>query len=296
MQNTVSVSFEEAKGVIPFNMTNDYMFRYILQENQTVLEGLVCSLLHLKPEEVQTIEIRNPIDLGQQITRKDFILDIKVLLNNHTLINLEMQMRDEANWTDRSLSYLCRNYDQLYRGQEYDEALPVYHIGFLDFTLFPACPEFYATYRMLNVKNHHLYSDKLTLGVVDLNQINLATQEDKTYKIDNWARLFKAETWEAIKMLAKEDKYLEETAKSLYIANADELLLEQCRAREEAERHERTIKRDMKQLNDRIAALTEDNTSLKGDIASLKDDNASLKDDNARLKARIAELEATQKG
>ena len=296
MQNTVSVSFEEAKGVIPFNMTNDYMFRYILQENQTVLEGLVCSLLHLKPEEVQTIEIRNPIDLGQQITRKDFILDIKVLLNNHTLINLEMQMWDEANWTDRSLSYLCRNYDQLYRGQEYDEALPVYHIGFLDFTLFPECPEFYATYRMLNVKNHHLYSDKLTLGVVDLNQINLATQEDKTYKIDNWARLFKAETWEAIKMLAKEDKYLEETAKSLYVANADELLLEQCRAREEAERHERTIKRDMKQLNDRIAALTEDNTSLKGDIASLKDDNASLKDDNARLKARIAELEATQKG
>ena len=296
MQNTVSVSFEEAKGVIPFNMTNDYMFRYILQENQTVLEGLVCSLLHLKPEEVQTIEIRNPIDLGQQITRKDFILDIKVLLNNHTLINLEMQMWDEANWTDRSLSYLCRNYDQLYRGQEYDEALPVYHIGFLDFTLFPACPEFYATYRMLNVKNHHLYSDKLTLGVVDLNQINLATQEDKTYKIDNWARLFKAETWEAIKMLAKEDKYLEETAKSLYVANADELLLEQCRAREEAERHERTIKRDMKQLNDRIAALTEDIASLEDNNASLKDDNASLKDDNARLRARIAELEAEQQG
>ena len=76
-------------------------------------------------------------------------------------------------------------------------------------------------------------------------------------------------------MLAKEDKYLEETAKSLYVANADELLLEQCRAREEAERHERTIKRDMKQLNDRIAALT---------------------DDNARLRARIAELEAAQKG
>ena len=164
MQNTVSVSFEEAKGVIPFNMTNDYMFRYILQENQTVLEGLVCSLLHLKPEEVQTIEIRNHIDLGQQITRKDFILDIKVLLNNHTLINLEMQMWDEANWTDRSLSYLCRNYDQLYRGQEYDEALPVYHIGFLDFTLFPACPEFYATYRMLNVKNHHLYYETKTIG------------------------------------------------------------------------------------------------------------------------------------
>mgnify|MGYP006945420349 CR=1 FL=1 len=49
-----------------------------------------------------------------------------------------------------------RAYDQLYRGQKYEEALPVIHIGFLDFTLHPESPEFYATYQMLNVKNHLL--------------------------------------------------------------------------------------------------------------------------------------------
>ncbi len=46
-------------------------------------------------------------------------------------------MSNEHNWPERSLMYFCRAFDQLYRGQKYEDALPVYHIGFLDFTLFP---------------------------------------------------------------------------------------------------------------------------------------------------------------
>lgn len=98
---------------------------------------------------------------------KEFILDINIILNNDTHINLEMQVANEHNWTNRSLSYLCRSFDQLYRGQRYEKAVPVIHIGFLDFDLFPDNPEFYATYMMQNVKNHHLYSSKFKLSVVN---------------------------------------------------------------------------------------------------------------------------------
>ena len=41
--------------------------------------------------------------------------------------------------------------------------------------------------------------------MVDLTNISLATAEDKRYNIDKWAKLFKAKTWEDIKMLAKQD-------------------------------------------------------------------------------------------
>ena len=167
MPNRKITSLAEATGTIQYNMTNNYMFRFILQQNQKVLKGLIASLLHFDPDEIKSIEIRNPIDLSGNVAGKEFILDIKVMLNDDTLINLEMQVQNEHNWPERSLSYLCRNYDQLYRGQKYEAALPVYHIGFLDFTLFPEQAEFYATYRMLNIKNHHLYSDKLTLCVVN---------------------------------------------------------------------------------------------------------------------------------
>ena len=243
MENPRVLSFMSATGKIEYNMTNNYMFRYILQEKQKVLKGLICSLLHLKPDQIKTVTIENPIDLAADVSGKEFILDIKVMLNDDILINLEMQVANEYNWAERSLSYLCRSYDQLYRGQEYEEALPVIHIGFLDFTLHPSHPEFYATYQMLNVKNHLLYSDKFTLSVVNLNQIKMATEEDKAYKIDFWAAIFKAKTWEELRVMANDNEYLQEAAESLYVANADEIVRQQCRAREDAERRERTLER-----------------------------------------------------
>ena len=285
MQNKQAASFMEATGVIQYNMTNDYMFRYILQKNKKVLKGLICSLLHLQPKQIENVEITNPIDLSEDIDGKDFILDINVLLNDNTQINLEMQVENKHNWPDRSLAYLCRSFDQLYRGQEYEEALPVIHIGFLDYTLFPDAPEFYARNMLMNVKNHRIYNDKFTLSVVDLSQIELATEEDKAYNIDYWARLFKAKTWEDIKMLAEKNEYLQEAAQSVYMANAEEIVRQKCRAREDAERHERTLKRDMNRLK-------EENATVKKENAAVKEQYAAMKEQYAALATRIEELEA----
>lgn len=257
------LSFMNATGKIDYNMTNNYMFRYILQENQKVLKGLICALLHLNPTTVKSVIVQNPIDLSGDVSGKEFILDIKIMLNDDTLINLEMQVANEYNWPERSLAYLCRSYDQLYKGQKYEEALPVIHIGFLDFTLHPSHPEFYATYQMLNVKNHLLYSDKFTLSVVNLKKIELATEEDKKYHIDYWAALFKAKTWEELKMLTKENEYLQEAASSLYVANADEIVRQQCIAREDAERRERTLERLVMQKQAKIEEQEKENKRLR---------------------------------
>ena len=40
MQNKQAASYTEASGAIRYNMTNNYMFRYILQKNKKVLKGL----------------------------------------------------------------------------------------------------------------------------------------------------------------------------------------------------------------------------------------------------------------
>lgn len=272
--HTEEKSYLNATGAISHNMTNDYMFRYILQKNQKVLKGLISSLLHLDPSIIKKVTIQNPINLAEDISGKDFIMDIEVMLNNDRLINLEMQVNDEHNWSERSLSYLCRTFDQLYQGQDYEEALPVHHIGFLDFTLFPDHPEFYATYQMLNVKNHHCYSSKFSLSVVNLNRTDLATKEDIAHGIDHWARLFKAKTWEEIKMLAQDNEYLEAAANSLYEANEERMVRERCIARRLAERREKTLERD-------IQLLRESNSNLEEQVATLED--------------RIKELEAQLK-
>lgn len=249
-------SFETASGKIDFPFTNDYMFRVILQSNKRILKALICSLLHMSSDEIQSVEIKNPIELGKRIENKDFILDIAVLLNNHHSIDLEMQVQNQLNWEERSLCYLCRTFDQLNHGQDYSEAKPAIHIGFLDFTPFPEYPEFYATYRMKNLKNQHIYSDKFTLSVLSLSQIDKATTEDKHYHIDDWARLLKATTWEELKMIAKKDDALREASENLYTMNADDTVRWQCWARQDYYRLQNAINHKMEQL-------TTENENLK---------------------------------
>jgi len=290
MQLTSIPSFENATGEISYNMTNDYMFRYILQKNRKVLKGLISSLLHLNPDDIMELEITNPIDLANDIMGKEFVLDINVMMNNNTKINLEMQVANKHNWPDCSLSYVCRSFDQLYRGHEYDEALPIIHIGFLDFTLFPSYPEFYSKHMLMNVKNHHVFSDKLNLSVVDLSKIELSTEEDKAYGIDYWARLFKAKTWEEIKMLAEKDEYMQEAAGSIYMANADEMIRQRCLAREEYERHERTIKRDMKKLQDEKDALQNEKDALQNEKDALQNEKDALQNEKDALQKQLNAL------
>ena len=50
-----------------------------------------------------------------------------------------------------------------------------------------------------------------------------------------------------------DSEYLQEAAESLYVANADEIVRQQCRAREDAERLQRTLERDNTLLKNQLA-------------------------------------------
>ncbi len=292
----ISEKLQTATGKIDYQMTNDYMFHAALQKNPKVLKSLVCSLLRLHPQEIRSIQIINPIILGEAVDEKTFILDINIVLNDNTLINLEMQVENLYNWEERSLSYLCRTFDQLQKGEEYSSAKPVIHISFLDFTPFPEYPEFYASYQFMNEKNHHIYSDKLTLRVVDLRQIELATAEDQASGLEHWARLFKASTWEEIRMIAKKDENLLEATETLYTLNADELVRRQCEARADYYRLHNSINRRMEELLLEKENAVEENKKLNLKVQDLSIENDSLKTENNEKDLLIKHLKAQLEG
>ena len=240
----------------------------ILQSNEKVLRGLIGSLLHLKQEEIQTVEIKNPIELGKAINNKNFILDIRVLLNNNAIINLEMQVSNHGDWPDRALSYLCRAFDNLQKGNEYEQVLPAIHIGILDFILFPEEPEFYATNKLMNVKSHKVFNDKFVLNVLSLKQIELATEEDKVWELDKWAALFSVKTWRDIKMIAKNNEVFTAASETLYQFNSDDMIREQCRARLDYERHERYVKN---KLAEQEQALKECHDTISEQADTIKE-------------------------
>ena len=148
--------FMSATGPVEIGMTNDYMFRIVFQENKFALKGLLESVLHLEPDTIIDLEIKNTIVPGQSISDKEYRMDVLVMMNDSTCINLEMQLKNLGNWRYRSLSYMCREFDSLDHGDDYENVQPLYQIGFLDFTLFEDHPEFYAKFQ---VTIHGLMTD-----------------------------------------------------------------------------------------------------------------------------------------
>lgn len=278
-------------GKLPYRLTNDYLFRAVFQARPKALEGLCRSVLHLSAEDTISVTLQNPIELGKKIEDKEFILDLAVLINNSQYLNLEMQVYHDPNWVDRSISYTSRCFDNLNRGETYDQVLPVTHVGFLNYTLFPEYPEFHANYQLMNTENHQIYSSKFRINVIDLTQIELATEEDKKYGVDRWARVFTATTWEEINMFAQNNEYLQEAVSGVRELTEEEKIRQRCQARETNAYWERIREAQTKRLQ---ADLANAKTELANKNEELANAQAELANKDAEITRLLAQLENKQ--
>lgn len=142
-------------------------------------------------------------------------------------------------------------------------------------------------FNLINEKTHTSYSDKFILRVVNLNQIDSATEEDKANRLDYWARLFTAVTWEEIIMITKNDSVLSSASQSLYELNADEILRQKCLAREDYNKTEQALQK-----------FSVENKLLKQELAkkdaALVEKDAALVEKDARIKALEKALAKTR--
>lgn len=227
------VAYELPTGELKYRMTNDFLFKTVLQHNTEALEALLCALLGFGKEQIKSLRILNPIEEGTIIDDKAMLLDLKLELNDDSLINIEMQMENEGNWEERSLTYLCRDFDQLKKGEDYKSVKKTIHIGILNFTPqgFPA--RFYTDYFFYHLNTGHKYSDKLAIYVLQLNQLDDKENEKNMPELYHWAQMFRATTWEELHMLAEKDKDMRECVYEIKKLTADEKMRMQCEARED---------------------------------------------------------------
>ena len=276
-------------GALPVKLTNDYLFRALLQSDNETLKALLASLLHMQKDEIVSAVVTNPILLGEALGDKTFILDVSVEMNDGTLIDLEMQVVKETGWTDRSVSYICRSFDQLNQGAVYTDIKPVRQITFCDFTVFKERPEFYSTYKLINVKNiDQIYTEKFIISNVDLTRLDLATEEDREYGIDVWAKLFKATTWEEMKMLAENNVVMGRAVSGVRQLTEEEMIRKQCRAREEWLVNDRW---KTEQLAKKDEQLAEQSEQLKKQSEQLAEKTDQLAEQSEQLAQKDEQLE-----
>ncbi|MGN0336075.1 MAG: Rpn family recombination-promoting nuclease/putative transposase [Lachnospiraceae bacterium] len=172
----------------------DFAFRELMEDDE-VRRYFICDALNMSVEQVKETRLGNPFLRRRHRKMKLGILDVKVFLQDGTRINLEMQLRRQKFWEKRSLYYLAKMYaDILFMGEHFDRLRRCVAISILDFNL-TEDDRYHSVYRMRDEMGKD-YSDLLELHIIELRK----TLNGKS-RMDDWIRLFNAETEEDLHMI-----------------------------------------------------------------------------------------------
>ncbi|MBQ6025029.1 MAG: Rpn family recombination-promoting nuclease/putative transposase [Lachnospiraceae bacterium] len=271
-RNTMEYSdkWKKKTGKLDFKMCNDYLFRVLLQADEDTLRLVISAFLGVDRDSISDVEILNPIILGENIADKEIHLDVHTMVNHTQEMNFEMQLLHHKGWVERSLLYMCRAFDNINHGDSYLDLKGVWQISFCNFTLFGDAPEFFSTYMFLNIKDGSVYSDRLKISNVNLTRIDLATDNDKKNGLVNLARLFKAETWEDLKMIATENKQIDHAISSAWQLTEDESIRYQMRKRAEEEWLWKDLEQGAIYAREELRQAKEDLDQVKGELDQTK--------------------------
>lgn len=211
----------------------DFAFKEIM-ENGDARKGFLAAILKLNPDDIRETRIMNPYLRKVHEDDKLGIMDVRIFLNNDTIIGTEINLNRLKIWPSRSLFYTAKMYvDQINPGDSYDKLLKCAGISILGFKLFPNEPEFYSCFHLWEDTRHFLYTDQMEFHVIELPKLPEELKEDCS-NILLWAKFINAERKEEFEMLAKRDPYIASAYQQLQIISQDKEKREEYEARERA--------------------------------------------------------------
>ena len=221
----------EATGALHYNMTNDYMFRMVLQRDKSTLINLISAVLDIPISEIQDAKIQNPVEVGRTISDKEYQMDILVLMNDNTYINIEMQVNREAAYKERTLFYWAKLYSEdLESGADYSELSQTICVNIINFNLFD-CDNYHSHFLLKEKERDEVMTDKLAIHFFELKKVG---KFKKNKRMEDWLTLINAET-EGDLMALQQSTSIPEIQKTIVILremSADEQIREEARRRE----------------------------------------------------------------
>ena len=112
--------------------------------------------------------------------------------------------------------------------------------------------------------------------MVELNQTDIASEEDKKFGVDRWAKLFKATSREELLMIAQENTSMKEAVNTAYLMNEDERIREAAILQEQR-------RATLRRLNNSIEELTKENEEQAAQISQQANEIDRLKKEIERL-------------
>ena len=179
-------------------MTNDLLFKMVFLKNQNLLKHFISVVLGIDVKDIKDFIIINTELLPENLGDKFCKFDIHMTVNGKKIC-LEVQVRDEGDYRERTMFYLAKDFAAaLAEGGNYNEIPQVIIISIVDFILFEK-EDFKSTYLLMDEDTHEVLSDKMKLKYYELKKLKDEINANEELKL--WLKLFKAKTVEELKKL-----------------------------------------------------------------------------------------------
>ncbi len=211
----------------------DFAFKEIMTDEKARI-GFLSAMLKLNPEDIKETILLNTSLRKTHGDDKLGILDVRVLMNDDTEIDIEVQLSELSVWAERSLFYLAKMYtEQINPGDSYNKFKKCVSISILDFKLFNDTENFYSCFHIAEDNRHSLYTDKMEFHVLELPKLPDKPKNDSD-NILLWAKFINAERKEEFDMVADKNPYIESAYQTLQVISQNKEKRLEYEAREKA--------------------------------------------------------------
>ena len=225
-----------------YKLSNDFIFKKIFaqDENNSELIDLLEAILDIK---IEKVEVKNPELPKNAMDEKASILDIKAYVNDDTIIDIELQVKNEYNITERSILYLSKLVaGQMEVGEDYIKLKKSVSIVILLFNYFETNTYHNVAHMKFEKTKEEKYVEmgykeeqevaipKLEMHFIELPKFIMKNGGTKT-KLEQWLWLISGRE-DKIKMAEKGNVQLKKASEKLDKMNLTESERELYEARE----------------------------------------------------------------
>ena len=218
------------------NLTNDFVFKKVFGKkgNESILKDLLEAILKIK---IKKIELQTEVELERElIDDKTGVLDIEATIDDNTIIDIEMQMRNQYNMKERSLFYWAGlYYTALKKKGEYKENKRVITINIVNFDMFKEGP-YHEKIELRREYKNILLTNKLEIHFIQLSKFLKEGQEEKDKKMWQWLTFICDKNRKEVERVMKENKEIEKANEELEYLTGDDAVRRIAFLREKAER------------------------------------------------------------
>jgi predicted transposase/invertase (TIGR01784 family) len=185
-----------------YKLTNDTLFKMLFVKYPELLKRLVAKILGIPIDGIAEFKITNPeMPPCDEVNDKFCRLDINMEVNGER-VNLEVQVKDEHDYPERSLYYWARAYSNaLHVAQEYAALPRTILINIIEFKLFKDVGDVHSEFRPMEVNRHTVLTDRMSLHYFELPKLPKIADINANDEVELWLAAINAKTEEQLSTL-----------------------------------------------------------------------------------------------